>query len=244
MRKIWFITGTSSGFGKNLVLQLLKQGEVVVSTARQIEKSEEIIAGDSESLALDVNNEEQVEEAVKKVLDKYGRIDVLVNNAECVYFGAIEESDNSVVRQMFGTNFWGLSNVTNAFLPYFRKQRAGHIINITSIGGFGYYNATKFAVEGLITALSKEVDPLGIKVTNVEPGPFRTLWAGSSSYKTSKVIDEYSSTSHKVIETTEDFLEIKLVHLSWRPKHFLKFQKVLSPFFTYLWGRMHLDVLN
>ncbi|MBB5888324.1 oxidoreductase [Lactovum miscens] len=213
MSKIWFITGTSSGFGKNLALELLKQGETVIATARNLEKAQEIVEGhpNSLALALNVTSEIEIEQAVKQTIEHYGHIDVLVNNAGYGYFGAVEESDTAAVRQMFETNFWGLSSITNAFLPYFRKQKSGHIINITSIGGldgspgFGYYNATKFAVEGLMTALSKELSPLGIKVTNVEPGPFRTLWAGSSAFKASKMISDYDSTAHKTIETTEGF---------------------------------------
>lgn len=204
MKKVWFITGTSSGFGKELTKELLEQGYSVVATARKVEKAEEAIAGNENGLAfpLDVNDEKQVDAAVQATLERFGRIDVLVNNAGYGYFGAVEESDVADVRQMFETNFWGVSNITRAFLPQFRKQREGHILNITSIGGldgsptFGYYNATKFAVEGFATALSKELAPLGIKVTNVEPGPFRTDWAGRSSVDAKMQIDDYETTSH------------------------------------------------
>lgn len=211
MSKIWFITGTSSGFGKELALELLKQGEIVVATARNIAQAQEIVANYPESLALtlDVTKTEEVDAAVKATIEKYGKIDVLVNNAGYGYFGAIEESNTEDVRQLFETNFWGLSRITTAFLPYFRKQRFGQIFNITSVGGldgtpgFGYYNATKFAVEGFATALSKEMAPLGITVTNVEPGPFRTKWAGDSAITRTTVIDDYATTAHQTIERTQ-----------------------------------------
>lgn len=213
MKKVWFITGTSSGFGKALVTELLSQGYPVVATARKLEKAQEAISGNENglALALDVTNEKQIKEAVEATKAHFGRIDVLVNNAGYGYFGAIEESDIADVRQMFETNFWGVSSVTRAFLPQFRKQRKGHIINITSIGGldgvpgFGYYNATKFAVEGFAAALAKEVAPLGIVVTNVEPGPFRTEWAGASAVETEVAISDYQTTAHANVENTHGY---------------------------------------
>jgi short-subunit dehydrogenase len=131
----------------------------------------------------------------------FGKIDVLVNNAGIGYFGAIEESDEDEVRRMFEINFWGLANVTRAVLPIMRKQRSGHILNIASIGGLvsfpgvGFYNATKFAVDGYSDALAKEVAPLGIKVTVVCPSGFRTDWAGRSANDAKTVIDDYKETA-------------------------------------------------
>lgn len=249
MKKVWFITGTSSGFGKELTKELLEQGYSVVATARKIEKAEEAIAGNENGLALslDVNDEKQVDAAVQATLERFGRIDVLVNNAGYGYFGAVEESDVADVRQMFETNFWGVSNITRAFLPQFRKQREGHILNITSIGGldgspgFGYYNATKFGVEGFAAALAKELEPLGIKVTNVEPGPFRTEWAGGSSVETKVEIDDYKTTARANIERTHGFsgeqtgspelaakAMIKAVESENAPLHFLMGQNAFK----------------
>lgn len=213
MKKVWFITGTSSGFGKALAQELLAEGYSVVATARKVEKAAEVIAGNKNGLALplDANDEKQVEDAVQATIAHFGRIDVLVNNAGYGYFGAIEESSIPDVRQMFETNFWGVSNVTRGFLPYFRKQRAGSILNVTSMGGidgnptFGYYCASKFAVEGFAATLAKELAPLGIHVTNVEPGPFRTEWASTSAVDAEVVIADYKNTAHVVSEQTHGF---------------------------------------
>lgn len=154
------------------------------------------------AIALDVTKDEQVSSAVAKAMDKFGKIDVLVNNAGIGYFGAIEESEDKEIRRMFEINFFGLHAVTKAVLPVMRKQRSGHIINISSVGGFvafpgvGMYNATKFAVMGYSEALAKEVSHMGIKVTVIAPSGFRTDWAGRSANNTSIVIDDYKSTAH------------------------------------------------
>lgn len=139
--------------------------------------------------------------AVAAAESTFGRIDVLVNNAGYGYLGAVEESDESEVRAMFEANYFGLARMTTAVLPGMRKRKAGHIVNISSIGGLvgfpgvGHYNATKFAVEGLSEALAKEVGPLGIKVTLVEPGPFRTNWAGPSIKAATSRIADYATTA-------------------------------------------------
>src|SRR5215203_5397185 len=203
-KKVWFITGCSTGFGRELAKQLLENGYQVAVTARDAEKVNDLveIAPDRAlAIALDVTNKEQVVDAVAKAEEHFGRIDVLVNNAGFGYFGAIEESDEQEVRSMFETNFWGLANMTRAVLPKMRAQRSGTIVNISSIGGFvgfpgvGYYNATKFAVNGFSEALQKEVAPLGIKVIVVQPSGFRTDWAGRSANDAPHTIEDYAETA-------------------------------------------------
>ena len=184
---VWFITGCSTGFGRELAKLVLERGWRVLATARNPQQIQDLVAGtDGRGLALklDVTDSAQVIEAVKKAEATFSKIDVLVNNAGFGYMAAVEEGEDEEVRAMFETNFFGLVEMTKAVLPGMRRRRSGHILNISSIGGFvgfpssGYYNATKFAVEGLSEALAKEVEPLGIKVIIVEPGPFRTDWAG------------------------------------------------------------------
>ncbi|MCB1025492.1 MAG: oxidoreductase [Acidobacteria bacterium] len=203
-KKVWFITGCSTGFGRELARHLLENDYRVAVTARNIEQVEDIVAINAENalaLSLDVNEKAQVSHAVAKAEDHFGGIDVLVNNAGFGYFGAIEESDEAEVRAMFETNFWGLAEMTRAVLPKMRERRSGAIVNISSIGGLvgfpgvGYYNATKFAVNGFSEALQKEVEPLGIDVITVEPSGFRTDWAGRSANDATKTIDDYSETA-------------------------------------------------
>ena len=203
-KPVWFITGCSTGFGRELAQILLKRGYRVVATARDKAKIADLVAGHGRTglaLKLDVDKEADIEAAVKAARDRFGRIDVLVNNAGYGYLAAIEEGDDADVRAMFETNFFGLAAMTRAVLPVMRAQKSGAIVNISSIGGFigfpgsGYYAATKFAVEGLSESLSKEVAPLGIKVIIVEPGPFRTDWAGRSLKTPKKPIDAYAQTA-------------------------------------------------
>ena len=203
-KPVWFITGCSTGFGRELSIILLKRGYRVVATARDKAKVEDVVAGHDQTglaLKLDVDSEADIEAAVKAARDRFGRIDVLVNNAGYGYLAAVEEGDDADVRAMFETNFFGLAALTRAVLPVMRAQKSGAIVNISSIGGFigfpgsGYYAATKFAVEGLSESLSKEVAPLGIKVIIVEPGPFRTDWAGRSLKTPKKPIDAYAETA-------------------------------------------------
>ena len=204
--KVWFITGCSTGFGRELAKEALSKGYNVVVTARKPEKVADIVAAYPENalaLALDVTVPQQIKEAVNAAIDRFGRIDVLVNNAGIGYFGAIEESEEEEVRRMFEINFFGLAHMTNAVLPYMRTQRSGHILNVASIGGLrsfpavGFYNATKYAVDGLSEALSKEVAPLGIKVTVICPSGFRTDWAGRSANNTKIKIEDYATTAGK-----------------------------------------------
>jgi NAD(P)-dependent dehydrogenase (short-subunit alcohol dehydrogenase family) len=203
-KKVWFITGCSTGFGRELAKHLLENDYRVVVTARNVEKVQDLVEINRENalaVALDVNDKAQVAEAVAKAEDHFGAIDVLVNNAGFGYFGAIEESDEAEVRAMFETNFWGLAEMTRAVLPKMREAKSGVIVNVSSIGGLvgfpgvGYYNATKFAVVGFSEALQKEVAPLGIKVITVEPSGFRTDWAGRSANDATNKIADYAETA-------------------------------------------------
>lgn len=205
MSKIWFITGCSTGFGRNLAQEVLQKGDKVAVTARNPEDVKDIVTqypNTAIAIQLDVTKPEQVKKAVQQAKQHFGTIDVLVNNAGIGYFGAIEESEEDEIRRMFEINFFGLASVTNAVLPIMRAQRSGHIVNISSVGGLvafpgvGFYNATKFAVTGYSEALAKEVAALGIKVTVVAPSGFRTDWAGRSANNTKIVIDDYATTAH------------------------------------------------
>ncbi len=206
MNKVWFITGCSTGFGRALANEVLSLGHNVVVTARKTSDVEDIVAqypNNAIAVQLDVTNKTEIASSVKIALEKFGRIDVLVNNAGIGYFGAIEESEDDEVRRMFDINVFGLGDMTNAVLPIMRKQRSGHIINIASIGGLvsfpgvGYYNATKYAVDGLSEALYKEVAHLGIKVTVICPSGFRTDWAGRSANNSKIEIADYEVSAHQ-----------------------------------------------
>ncbi|MEY4279611.1 MAG: hypothetical protein RL377_1615 [Bacteroidota bacterium] len=206
MNKVWFITGCSTGFGRFLAIEALKKGYKVVVTARNTNDVQDIVAAypdNSIVVKLDVTDVASIKSSVASAIEKFGQIDVLVNNAGIGYFGAIEESEEAEVRRMFEINVFGLAHMTQAVLPIMRKQRSGHILNIASIGGLrsfpgvGFYNATKYAVDGLSEALSKEVAPLGIKVTIVAPSGFRTDWAGRSANDSKIVIEDYATTAGK-----------------------------------------------
>jgi len=206
MKKVWFITGCSTGFGRHLAAEVLKQGYRAVVTSRKLADVEDITASYADTalaLSLDVTKSAEITAAVNAAMDRFGSIDVLVNNAGIGYFGAVEESEEDEVRRMFEINVFGLAHTTQAVLPVMRAQRSGHILNIASIGGLrsfpavGFYNATKYAVDGLSEALSKETEGLGIKVTIVAPSGFRTDWAGRSANNSSIVIEDYAETSGK-----------------------------------------------
>lgn len=205
MSKVWFITGCSTGFGRHLAQEALQKGEKVAVTARNtndVKDLTEKYPDTAHAITLDVTKPGQVSAAVKEAVEKFGTIDVLVNNAGIGYFGAIEESEEEEVRRMFEINFFGLAAVTKEVLPVMRKQGSGHIINISSVGGsvafpgVGMYNATKFAVTGYSEALAKELAPLGIKVTVIAPSGFRTDWAGRSANDTKVKIADYETTAH------------------------------------------------
>jgi NADP-dependent 3-hydroxy acid dehydrogenase YdfG len=203
---VWFITGCSTGFGRELVKLILKNGWNAIITARNPDQVKDLASGyESTSLVLplDVTDKAQIQSAIKAANEKFGKIDVLVNNAGYGYFTSVEEGEEDKIRAQFETNFFGLVNMMQAVLPGMRAQRSGHIVNFSSIGGLraftatGYYHATKFAVEAISESLSQEVAPLGIKVLIVEPGPFRTDWAGRSTSRTGTKLDDYGETVGK-----------------------------------------------
>ncbi len=201
-KSIWFITGCSTGFGRELARILLRRGHGVAVTARNPATLDEFAADANAFVAaLDVTIPAQINDVVHRAEAHFGRIDVLVNNAGYGYLSALEEGEDEEVRAMFETNLFGLANMTKAVLPGMRARRSGHVVNISSMGGLvgfpgiGYYNATKFAVEGLSEALARETAPLGIKVTIVEPGPFRTDWAGRSLKTPKNAIADYAASA-------------------------------------------------
>ncbi|KFI05558.1 oxidoreductase [Massilia sp. BSC265] len=201
--KTWLITGASRGFGLLIARLALARGDNVVATARQPQSVLRVLGEHPRLLALplDVTDEHAAAQAVTQATARFGRIDVLVNNAGYGLLGAVEESSAEEVRRLYETNVFGLLNVTRAVLPVMRRQRSGHVINISSIGGYmaypgwGVYGSTKFAVEGITEALAQELQPLGIHATVVEPGFFRTDFLDASSLSsTAAVIDDYAAT--------------------------------------------------
>jgi NAD(P)-dependent dehydrogenase (short-subunit alcohol dehydrogenase family) len=198
--RVWFITGASRGFGALIAEAALAAGDAVVATARTPSTVTERLGSHERLLAtrLDVTNEAEAHQAAGEAVKTFGRIDILVNNAGYGLLGAVEEASDAETRKLFGTNVFGLLNVTRAVLPHMRRQRSGHIINLSSVGGYtgypgwGVYGATKFAVEGISEALAGEVAPLGIRVTVVEPGFFRTDFLDETSLsRTALEIDDY-----------------------------------------------------
>jgi len=200
---VWMITGCSTGFGRELARQLLERGSRVVVTARRaaaIRDLADAYPKTALAVALDVADTSQIEHAVHEGERTFGAIDVLVNNAGYGYYAPVEEGDESAVRRMFETNFYGVVALMQAVLPSMRARKRGHIVNVSSVGGIvahpgsGFYAATKFAVEAVSEALSKEVAPLGIRVLLVEPGPFRTRFLDNSHGETTVRIADYEST--------------------------------------------------
>lgn len=207
--KHWFITGASSGFGRLLAEYLLSLNAKVVATARRVDAIEDLAKrypANAVVLPLDVTEQHSIDKAVADALARVGYIDVLVNNAGYGVAGAVEEVTEAEYMPMFETNLFGLINVTKALLPQFRERRSGAIVNFSSIGGligsagWGYYNATKFAVEGLSEALGAELAPLGVHVVVVEPGPFRTDFLGRSGMEAKEQISDYEPTAGKTRE--------------------------------------------
>ena len=202
--KTWLVTGCSAGLGKSLAKAVLKKGDRAVVTARKAETLSEFAEEFPETalvLALDVTDEKAVTDTVKKAKEKFGSIDVLVNNAGYGYRAAVEEGSVADTQKLFDTNFWGPVALIKAVLPDMREKRNGVIINVSSIAalqtapGSGYYAASKCALEGLSGGLRAEVEPLGIKVIVVEPGAFRTDFAGRSLTQSEKVIKDYEQTA-------------------------------------------------
>ena len=198
--RTWFITGASSGFGAAFVQHALELGDNVVATARRQETIQALAEREPRrvlAVTLDVTRPGQADRAVQQALERFGRIDVLVNNARYGVVGAVEETPEAELRAQMETNFFGAVAVMRAALPSMRAQRAGAIVNISSLGGqlsfagFGAYSASKFALEGLSEALAQELAPFGIKVLIVEPGAFRTGFADSGALKTMPALAAY-----------------------------------------------------
>lgn len=201
--RTWLITGASRGFGTLIAQQALAAGDAVIATARKPEDIEARLGQHPNLLAvrLDVTREEEAHAAVAAGIKHFGQIDVLVNNAGFGVLGAVEETSASETERLFATNVFGVLNVTRAVLPHMRRQRSGHVINISSLGGYqaymgwGVYGSTKFAVEGISEAMHQELAPLGIKVTVVEPGFFRTDFLDEQSLvKTALELPDYAAT--------------------------------------------------
>ncbi len=204
MKKIWLITGCSTGLGRAFAMAALAEGHSVAVTSRNPLDIADIVYPFPETaiaLKLDITRRNEISEAVRATLERFGRIDVLVNNAGIGYFGSIEESDELETSRMMDINFYGLANMTKEVLPFMRRQKTGHIINVSSIcglysfPGLGYYNASKYAVDGFSETLYREVKSLGIKVTIMAPGAFRTEWAGRSAKETKGVITDYAQSA-------------------------------------------------
>lgn len=210
---VWFITGCSTGFGRELARLVVDRGWRAVVTARDRAKVADLAEGAEDrvlALSLDVTEAGQIADAVRAAQDKFGRIDVLVNNAGYGYQASIEEGEDEKIRAQFDANVFGLFAMTRAVLPVMRAQKSGYILNITSVAGFvgfpasGYYAATKHAVEGFSDALAAEAGPLGIRVTCIEPGPFRTDWAGRSLVQTPNAIPDYAETAGARLKATSE----------------------------------------
>lgn len=210
MNKIWFITGSSRGLGRNLTEAVLKSGDKVAATARDINQLADLKEKYNDQilpLSLDVNNYDQIHEAVTKAVEYFGRIDVLVNNAGFGIIGAAEAFTQEQVRSQLETNLMAPIEVTRAVLPYMRKQKSGRILQISSVGGrvgnpgLTMYQAAKFGLGGFTEALAKEVAPLGILVTSVEPGGFRTDWAGASMTYAEEIED------YEMVKQRTDFFK-------------------------------------
>ena len=198
-RKTWFITGTSSGFGHAFASYALEKGYNVVATARKPESLESLVAQAPDralALTLDVDRPQDAEAAVSAAVERFGRIDVLINNAGFGSYGAVEDVSMADARYQLDVNLFGLARLTQLVLPYMRRQHAGKIVNVTSIGGKmaaplgGWYHASKFAVEGLSDSLRIEVKPFGIDVILIEPGGVKTEWGGIAMDNLRKVSGE------------------------------------------------------
>ena len=210
-KPVWFITGCSTGFGQEMAKQLLEHDYKVVITARNKDDLSKFAGHDNALiLKLDVTDQAQINAAVKAAENHFGHIDVLVNNAGIGYFAAVEEGEEADIKNIFDINVFGISRMIKAVLPNMRKLKKGFIVNLSSIAGLysipslGYYNATKFAVEGLSEALWQEVEPLGIKVMLVEPSGFRTDWAGRSADESKQQITDYAATAGKLRNMLRD----------------------------------------
>lgn len=209
-KDVWFVTGASTGLGRALVQYLLTHNCKVVATARRtddIKKYTNSYSNQNDLMILELNvtDKNQIEDCIKRVLKEWHHIDVIVNNAGYGYFSSVEFAEEKEARNMFEVNFWGVKNILDFILPVMRKQGQGHVINISSLGGlrafsgFGFYHATKFALEGLTESLQQEVSSLGIEVTLVEPGDFKTDFADRSAVVNQTLNKIYHNTANNNI---------------------------------------------
>ncbi len=207
--RVWFITGSSTGFGRLLAEEVLRRGDRVVATARDRARVADLAASYPDhalALSLDVTSDDSIEAAAAAALAHFGRVDVLVNNAGYGLCGAVEEATEIEYHSVIDTNVIGLIAMTRVLLPHLRQQGSGHIINFSSIGGligsagWSYYNLTKFAVEGFSEGLAAEMKPFGVHVSIIEPGPFRTDFLGRSGQLTEHKMPEYEATVGKTRE--------------------------------------------
>lgn len=212
-KRVWLITGCSTGFGRELVKVVAEKGEVAIGTVRKTDQIMELEAIHPElvkGIVLDVQNQDSIDEASKFLEKEFGRLDVLVNNAGYGTLGSIEETSEEEIQRQFDVNVFGCLRMIKLALPFMRKQRSGHILNITSIAGLngfpgvGIYNGSKFALEGIGEALAAETKHIGIHVTNIEPGPFRTDWAGRSATFNESKIEEYKETAAKNMDSIRE----------------------------------------
>jgi len=203
-KRIWLITGISSGLGKALAESVIASGDFVIGAFRKQAQVDDFNTKNSthgHAVLLDITDEKRIEETVRIIISKFSKIDVLVNNAGIGFVGAIEETTIEETRHVFEINFFGTLKLTQAVLPFMRRENKGHIIQISShsgfksFAGFGIYSASKFALEGFSEALAQEVVTMGIKVSIVEPGPFRTNFAGGNLVTAEKIIYDYSDTA-------------------------------------------------
>lgn len=207
--KVWLITGSSTGFGRSLTEAVLQHGDRVLATARKPEQLDDLVQqypNTAKAIRLDVTNPQDVNDAVNAAIATFGRIDVLVNNAGYGLIGALEEVSDEQIQRNFDTNLFGAIHMMRAVLPIMRQQGSGHIVNMSAIAGFtnelgfSIYGGAKFALEGVSEAVRGEVAPFGIKVTIVEPGPFRTDFIGRSLDRAARPIDEYQPTVGKFLQ--------------------------------------------
>jgi NAD(P)-dependent dehydrogenase (short-subunit alcohol dehydrogenase family) len=208
-RKVWFITGASRGLGLAIARAVLEKGNAVVAAARNRNRAEEVLGPSDRvfAVSMDLTDRASIQRAAEAAVARFGSVDVIVNNAGYGLMGAVEELDASELEDVFETNFFGAREVIRVLLPTLRAQRAGWIVNISSVGGFtgtpgaGAYNASKFALEGLSEALAQELAPLGIRVLIVEPGYFRTDFLNDSMRTAKTTIADYAETAGRTIRT-------------------------------------------
>ena len=203
-KRIWLITGVSSGLGKALAEAVISSGDFVIGTFRkesEVKAFNEKYGSQATGILLDVTDISSIDETIGQLVSSVGHIDVLVNNAGIGFIGAIEEASVEEVRTIFEVNFFGMFKLTQAVLRHMRARKSGQIVQISShagvkaFAGFGIYNASKFAMEGMSEALAQELSPLGIKVSIIEPGPFRTNFAGRSLHQAEQVISDYDDSA-------------------------------------------------